>query len=340
MAEEELCCGCAELSSEDDYGMGLHVGAIFIIFAVSTAGTLLPLAAKKFQVAGDSLVLEALFAFSFGVVIATGLIHMINEGFERLSNECLGSVVEEYEALGPAFVLITLVVMHFIECESAVFFMGKSPSLGHAHAHNHTVNDESSAVVAVATPDQQQPGTPSDVDYHNKEGAVAEADHRSAVRSQIATVIFELGVIFHSIIIGLDLGVTGGDSFKTLLAAICFHQFFEGIAIGGSALKSIKSRGKLFLMNFAFAVTTPIGLVIGIAIRTTYSSSSVTALWVEGILDCVAGGILLYTGLVELMTYNLTMNDKFLGRPASQRFTIHAALWLGAGAMALIGKWA
>jgi zinc transporter 1/2/3 len=346
MAEEEAVCGSVDLSDTADYGMGLHIAAIFIIFAVSAAGTLLPLAAKRFQVSSDSVVMEALFAFSFGVVIATGLIHMINEGIERLGNECLGSVVEEYEALGPAFVLITLVVMHFIECESSVFFMGRAPALGHAHVHGHDHHeqDEESAAVVIATPEQQHPGTPTDVDYHAKNEDVIAAKHeddtKRAIRRQIATAIFELGVIFHSIIIGLDLGVTGGDDFKTLLAAICFHQFFEGVAIGGSALKSIQSRSKLFLMNFAFAITTPIGLVIGIAIRTTYSSSSTTALWVEGILDCVAGGILLYTGLVELMTYNLTTNDKFLSRPTAQRLSIHLALWLGAGAMALIGKWA
>jgi zinc transporter 1/2/3 len=323
MAEEEAVCGSVDLSDTADYGMGLHIAAIFIIFAVSAAGTLLPLAAKRFQVSSDSVVMEALFAFSFGVVIATGLIHMINEGIERLGNECLGSVVEEYEALGPAFVLITLVVMHFIECESSVFFMGRAPALGHAHVHGHDHHeqDEESAAVVIATPEQQHPGTPTDVDYHAKNEDVTAAKHeddtKRAIRRQIATAIFELGVIFHSIIIGLDLG-----------------------AIGGSALKSIQSRSKLFLMNFAFAITTPIGLVIGIAIRTTYSSSSTTALWVEGILDCVAGGILLYTGLVELMTYNLTTNDKFLSRPTAQRLSIHLALWLGAGAMALIGKWA
>lgn len=355
MAEEETCCGCVSLDAEAEYNMGLHIAAIFILFCVSAAGTVLPLAARRFQVASDSVVLEALFAFSFGVVIATGLIHMINEGIERLSNECLGSVVEEYEALGPAFVLITLVLMHFIECESAVFFMGKSPALGHGHGHAHghghdhvqtaaigAQEEPSASAIVVTTPDQAAMHSPSEIEnpYRSKEVEAAAEDAKSALRRKIATVIFEAGVIFHSIIIGLDLGVTAGSDFKTLLAAICFHQFFEGIAIGNSALRSIESRSKLLLMNLAFAVTTPIGLVIGIAIRSSYSSSSTTALWVEGILDCVAGGILLYTGLVELMTYNMTTNDKFLSRSTAQRLTIHLGLWLGAGAMALIGKWA
>ncbi|KAF1771931.1 Zinc/iron permease [Phytophthora cactorum] len=153
--------------------------------------------------------------------------------------------------------------------------------------------------------------------------------HDTKLRRKIATLIFEAGVIFHSVIIGLDLGVTTGSEFNTLLAALCFHQFFEG------------SKGKLFMVNFAFAITTPVGQVIGIAIRTTYSDSSTTALWVQGILDCVAGGILLYTGLVELLTYNMTTNGQFLSRPTVQAglqcVSLYICLWLGAGLMTLIG---
>ncbi|RLN54743.1 hypothetical protein BBJ29_009245 [Phytophthora kernoviae] len=296
MAEEESCCGCVSLNSDDDYDMGLHIGSIFIIFAVSAAGTLIPLIAQKIpQCNANSIIMESISAFAYGVVIATGLIHMVNEGIEKLSDECLGSVVEEYGSLGLAFVLATLVVMHLIECESSVFF-GNQGSLLHGHAHGHT--PEAIMQQPVSTPDGAV--TPQTAEYHGK--SVNHAENDSKIRRKIATIIFEAGVIFHSVIIGLDLGVTTGSEFNTLLAALCFHQFFEGIAIGTSALSSIESKGKLFMLNFAFAITTPIGQVIGIAVRTTYSSSSSTALWVQGILDCVAGGILLYTGLVELMT--------------------------------------
>ncbi|KAG7401846.1 high-affinity Zn(2+) transporter zrt1 [Phytophthora boehmeriae] len=331
--DEEACCGCVTLDEHEEYNMGLHIGAIFIIFAVSAAGTLIPLIAQKIpQCNSNSVIMEAISAFAYGVVIATGIIHMIMEGIERLSDECLGSVVENYHSLGLAFVLITLVVMHFIECESSVFF-GKKGSMLHGHGHAH---GEAIVQQPASTPDGAV--TPHATDYHEK--GVTNAEHDSKIRRQIATIIFEAGVIFHSVIIGLDLGVTAGSEFKTLLAALCFHQFFEGIAIGTSALNSIESMGKLFMVNFAFAITTPIGMVIGIGIRSTYSSSSATSLWVQGILDCVAGGILLYTGLVELMTYNMTINQQFLSRSTAQRFSIYICLWLGAGLMALIGKWA
>lgn len=330
MSESELCCGCAELTSEDDYNTALHIASIFILFGVSAAGTLLPVVSKHVSfLSSKSIIMEWLMTFGFGVVIATGFIHMMNEGIEMLSNPCLGEVVENYESLGLAVVLATVVVMHLIECESAVFFAGKSQHL-HAHAHGHTHAPLSAVSTSVTTPnDEENP-------YSEKLDAAAAVNSKR----KLAAVLFEVGVVFHSVIVGVDLGVTAGTEFKTLLAAMCFHQFFEGIAISGSAIGAMESLTNVLAMNFAFAVTTPVGMVIGMAIRTTYSSTSVTALWVQGVLNCVAGGILLYTGLVELLTYHMTTNSEFLARSGKERFLLYAACWLGAGAMALIGKWA
>ncbi|GMF11314.1 unnamed protein product [Phytophthora lilii] len=331
----EPCCGCVALDADNDYNMGLHVGAIFIIFVVSAAGTIIPVISQKIpQLTTNSVIIEALSAFAFGVVLATGLIHMINEGVEKLKNECLGAIVENYESLGLAFVLVTLLLMHFIECESSVFFGAKGSLLhGHGHAHGEVAAQE-----AMITPESGVTPRPADNRYHEK--TLVDAAQDSKIRRKIATLIFEAGVVFHSVIIGLDLAVTTGPEFKTLLAALCFHQFFEGIAISSSAVGSIDSKVKVLLLNLLFAITTPLGQVIGIAIRTTYSASSTTSLWVQGVLNCVAGGILLYTGLVELLTYNMTTNNQFLSRSTAQRFTLYISLWLGAGIMALIGKWA
>ncbi|KAG7387128.1 high-affinity Zn(2+) transporter zrt1 [Phytophthora pseudosyringae] len=55
----------------------------------------------------------------------TGLILMVNEGVKKLGDECLGSVVEEYECLGFAVVLVTMMLMHFIECESSSAVRGR-----------------------------------------------------------------------------------------------------------------------------------------------------------------------------------------------------------------------
>lgn len=44
--------------------------------------------------------------------------------------------------------------------------------------------------------------------------------------------LLEMGILFHSVFIGMALSVTGGSGFIVLLIAIVFHQTFEGLALG------------------------------------------------------------------------------------------------------------
>ncbi|MCD7449927.1 hypothetical protein HAX54_002451 [Datura stramonium] len=46
--------------------------------------------------------------------------------------------------------------------------------------------------------------------------------------------VLELGFLVHSMIIGISLGTTENPKIiKTLIIALSFHQFFEGIELGG-----------------------------------------------------------------------------------------------------------
>jgi len=44
--------------------------------------------------------------------------------------------------------------------------------------------------------------------------------------------ILEAGIIFHSIMIGVSLGASGGSQWVPLFIAVVFHQMFEGLALG------------------------------------------------------------------------------------------------------------
>jgi zinc transporter 1/2/3 len=46
--------------------------------------------------------------------------------------------------------------------------------------------------------------------------------------------VLELGIVVHSVIIGMSLGASeDATTIKPLVAALTFHQFFEGIGLGG-----------------------------------------------------------------------------------------------------------
>lgn len=78
----------------------------------------------------------------------------------------------------------------------------------------------------------------------------------------VGIYLTEAGIIFHSVMIGITLGVTS-ESFNTLLAALCFHQFFEGFALASAAVDAALGTAKCIIMAVAYSVTTPVGIAIG-----------------------------------------------------------------------------
>lgn len=156
-----------------------------------------------------------------------------------------------------------------------------------------------------------------------------------------AFLILEFGVIFHSVIIGLNLGSTD-DELTTLYIVLVFHQSFEGLGVG-ARLSTIPFPKPLrwlpWVLCAAYGLTTPISIAIGIGVRTTYSDSSYTASVVSGVLDSISAGILIYTGLVELLARDFLYDPKRTRDNMRLFFMIMCVLW-GAGLMALLGKWA
>lgn len=52
------------------------------------------------------------------------------------------------------------------------------------------------------------------------------------ITRQVSAVVLEFGILVHSLVIGIALGVSNDSTFSALVFAICFHQLFEGLALG------------------------------------------------------------------------------------------------------------
>jgi len=156
------------------------------------------------------------------------------------------------------------------------------------------------------------------------------------------TYLLELGIALHSVLIGLTLGTTT-ESFVALLIALCFHQFFEAIALGAQiAYLPTTSMKPLIYMVVFFSLTTPIGIAIGIGIHSgTYNPKAVSSLLVSGILESLSGGVLIYIALVNLISAEMGSNAHgFFSLSTKLKVLYFISLYLGAGAMAVIGRWA
>jgi solute carrier family 39 (zinc transporter), member 1/2/3 len=91
-------------------------------------------------------------------------------------------------------------------------------------------------------------------------------------------------------------------------------------------------------MSIFFSLTTPVGIIMGIGLASSYNENSQTALIVEGLLDSASAGILIYMSLVDLLAQDFT-NPRVKRNGMLQLF-MNISLLLGAGLMSMLAKWA
>lgn len=194
------------------------------------------------------------------------------------------------------------------------------------------------------------PHVPGDDHFsHSRTHADREAaqSHRTfnpeSYAAQLTAIfILEFGVIFHSVFIGLTLAVSGAE-FETLYVVLVFHQTFEGLALG-TRLASVdwpkSRRWTPYLLGCGYAISTPIAIAIGIGVRSSFSPGSQKTLIVNGVFDSISAGILIYTGLVELMAHEFQFSEAMQNAPIREVLSAVFMMVLGAGLMALLGEWA
>lgn len=212
----------------------------------------------------------------------------------------------------------------------------------------HRDNDSPDASTVGKTRKSSVPGRPDDFSYppggddhlgHSRSHDEA-GEHFAA--QMTAIFILEFGVIFHSIFIGLTLAVTG-DEFNVLYIVLVFHQTFEGLGLGSRLATATWPKAKSWMpwaLGTAYGLTTPIAIAVGLGVRETFTPGSPTTMIVNGVFDSISAGILIYTGLVELMAHEFMFNPEMRKSSMGMMLSAFGCMVLGAGLMALLGKWA
>ncbi|KAM3515406.1 hypothetical protein MY11210_000968 [Beauveria gryllotalpidicola] len=161
-------------------------------------------------------------------------------------------------------------------------------------------------------------------------------------RDRLQCILLELGILFHSVFIGMALSVSVGNEFIVLLIAITFHQTFEGLALGSriAAVKWEKKTIQPWLMALAYGCTTPLGQAIGLATHTLYSPDSEVGLILVGVMNAISAGLLTFASLVELLSEDFLSDASWRYLRGKQRIGACLLVFLGAFGMSLVGAWA
>ncbi|KAF2863281.1 ZIP zinc/iron transport family [Piedraia hortae CBS 480.64] len=366
-----------ECGSGNDYNgnLPLRISAIFVIFVGSFLGAWFPIYAGRHR--GTHVPAWAFFAakyFGSGVILATAFIHLLAPANEALSDECLEGPITEYPwAEGISMMVIT--VMFFVELMTMRF-----AKFGHDHGHDaepkgkpepedadsHSLRPVKALRQSLrfsltpniegAGPVCGGPHVPGDNHLSHSWGHV---DRQSYVSSRVdrhsgkydpdsyaaqmtALAILEFGVVFHSVLIGLTLAVAG-DEFKILYAVLTFHQTFEGLALGTRLAEvewPVHRRWLPYVLGSVYALATPGAIAIGLGIRKHLHPGSSSSLIASGVLDSISSGILIYTGLIELMAHEFMFSEYMQQASIQQVLSAFGTMCMGAALMALLGRWA
>ncbi|EEP81941.1 conserved hypothetical protein [Uncinocarpus reesii 1704] len=155
-------------------------------------------------------------------------------------------------------------------------------------------------------------------------------------------VLLEVGILFHSVFIGMALSVSVGNEFVILLVAITFHQSFEGLALGAriASLSWTSDALQPWLMALAYGCTTPLGQAIGLATHSLYDPDSEIGLIMVGTMNAISSGLLVYASLVELLSEDFLSDESWRTLRGKQRVYACLLVFFGAFGMSLVGAWA
>ncbi|KAL3434362.1 Zinc/iron permease [Aspergillus tetrazonus] len=332
---------CYMNAGENDYDgrLGARISAIFVILVVSTAVTFFPMLAKR----NPRLHIPHhvyLFAryFGAGVIVATAFIHLLDPAYDEIGPaSCVGMTGHWADySWCPAIVLASVMGIFLLDFGAERYVEIKYGVCREDPEQFMTSTANNEEAVS-----RQAASTGKKADDTLEAQSIDSGYIERSFRQQIAAfLILEFGIIFHSVIIGLNLGTTG-EEFPTLYPVLVFHQSFEGLGIGArmSAIPFRKGSWLPWALCLLYGLTTPIAIAIGLGVRTTYNAGSYTANVVSGIFDAISAGILIYTGLVELLARDFLFDPHRTQDSKRLTFMVISLLW-GAGIMALIGKWA
>lgn len=252
--DDGAIAGCASGRAYDpeDYNLGLHVAALFVILAVSSLACAFPLLVLRFpRLRIPATVLFIVRHFGTGVLLATAFVHLLPTAFISLGDPCLsGFWTNDYPAMPGAIALLAIFLIAGIEmtfspekrCCAAPMDAGTGVATVIRGAEGRSLGEDGrlgsidgrlADAPAVARPppssDSKHDHSDTEFDPDAKITLTTEQEHRKAF---LQCVLLEVGILFHSVFIGMNLSVSAGREFIILFIAIVFHRKSSSTANG------------------------------------------------------------------------------------------------------------
>ncbi|KAF9186389.1 high-affinity Zn(2+) transporter zrt1 [Haplosporangium sp. Z 767] len=353
----------AEDHHHGEYVVWHHIVALLVLIVIAGLGCVIPMIIRANN--RTRFAVQCGKYFGAGVVLSVAFVHILPEALFTLTHPCLSKAfTEDFPGYAPLIMMISGLTMLVIEfmASSLVFKLDAQKksdaamaasdngleSAAHARDGDHKEHHSKAEEVGHDSDASINSNSAAAAHNHSSEGDDCNHAHGlvffqdgPGVSTKISTYMLEMGIALHSVFIGIALGVLSGSEFLAMTIAICFHQFFEGIALGSRiADLTFRKRWMPVILVLIFALVTPLGVAIGMGMRTSYKANSVENLIATGVCDSIAGGVLLYTAFVTLLGGDILYSNKFRAESRANKASYLIAVWLGAIAMAVLALWA
>ncbi|EOY01526.1 hypothetical protein SCA6_007949 [Theobroma cacao] len=307
--------------------MKLKIIAIVAILLSSMIGVCSPLFSRLLpSLRPERDLFIVVKAFASGVILATGYMHVLPDAFNDLMSKCLPENPWRKFPFTTFAAMLAALVTLMVDSFAMSTYKKRCAKASVADAGNGAGLENGNVQIEI---------------FGQGQGHAVEKNDKASqlLRCRVIAQVLELGIIVHSVVIGLAMGASENHcTIRSLIAALCFHQMFEGMGLGGCILQAEYELKMKATMAFFFSATTPFGIVLGIGLSSVYSETSPTELIVVGLLNASSAGLLNYMALVDLLAADF-MGPRLQTNMKLQVWSYMAVL-LGAGFMSLMAKWA
>lgn len=341
-------------NSKPEYGVAFHLYGLCLIILSSCIGTILPILLKNkkfFSVSGT--LFNSIKMFGTGVIITVAFVHMLSPADKMLSGDDAPEFFKEnYDAFSGVFAVTGIILAHGIQIIVKEYFNKQKKQTPNNHEddqnkpdiliHNYDNNSILSESDSLLSQDLNFNNY--NTYQYNIEHFEESCCHTEALfltnKKQIVSYLLEIGISLHSVLIGFAFGTNFENDINFLLIALMIHQFFEGIALSTIFIEAkFKNFLTPILMVVFYSITMPLGGIGGLIIYNINSSNTTTMTCIQGILDSLAAGLLIYDSLVNILSHH-TSSNKWDNMNKISKYIQLLSFYLGCVAMALVGIWA
>ncbi|KAF8031702.1 hypothetical protein BT93_D0810 [Corymbia citriodora subsp. variegata] len=253
--------------------------------------------------------------FAGGVFLGTALMHFLSD-----ANETFGDLTDK--AYPFAFMLASAGYLLTMLADCA---------LSYVYGQEEGQNGRSNGDLEVQGSTVQGKGSSANGMTHHHPASIAAAGSLSD------SILLIVALCFHSVFEGIAIGVakTKADAWKALWT-ISLHKIFAAIAMGIALLRMMPNRPLFSCVAyaFAFAISSPIGVAIGIIIDAT--TQGPVADWIFAISMGLACGVFVYVSINHLLSKGYMPQRAVSVDTPTHKFL---AVTLGVGVIAIVMIW-